>query len=283
MKNKIAELFSYSTNSNGVQWTAVVKQQQCLYLHRRCTKVRKSIPSISIGTCMIRYGKGENKLIICPHRFLEKGKVFLDCIHLLSLHEPGNELHIVSEVAVPGGSVDYLLVSARDGKVRDFVGIELQALDTTGTIWPDRQQFLQAHGVKGQRVEDVSNKSSGINWKMTAKTTLVQLLHKIETFEHISKKLVLIVQEDLLGYMEQEFSFTHVSRNARIGDSMHIHAYTIVEGKGEQYQITLAQRLSTDAKGVALCMGLKSQPVVEFDAIVRYVEARISTKTLLTL
>ena len=50
------------------------------------------------------------------------------------MHEPGNELHTVPEVSVPGGSVDYFLASVRDGKVKDFVGIELQTLDTTGTV-----------------------------------------------------------------------------------------------------------------------------------------------------
>ena len=58
----------------------------------------------------------------------------MDCLQLLTLHEPGNELHVVSEINLPGGSVDYFLVSAARGKVRDFVGVELQALDTTGTV-----------------------------------------------------------------------------------------------------------------------------------------------------
>jgi len=61
----------------------------------------------------------------------------------IDTHEPGNELHIVSEVSIPGGSVDYFLVSAKDGKVKDFVGIELQTLDTTGTVWPERQRLLK--------------------------------------------------------------------------------------------------------------------------------------------
>ena len=59
----------------------------------------------------------------------------------LEAHEKG----IVAELAVPGGSIDYCLVSVRDGKPRDFVGIELQTLDTTGTVWPERQRFLQQH------------------------------------------------------------------------------------------------------------------------------------------
>ena len=85
--------------------------------------------------------------MICPFRLLERSQIFTDCVHLLRLHEPGNELRIVAELAVPGGSIDYCLVSVRDGKPRDFVGIELQTLDTTGTVWPERQRFLHQHKV----------------------------------------------------------------------------------------------------------------------------------------
>jgi len=85
--------------------------------------------------------------VICPTRLIERGQVFTDCIHLLTAHEPGDELHLVPEVAIPGGSVDYFLLSARSGKVKDFVGIEIQALDTTGTVWPERQRLLRRLGL----------------------------------------------------------------------------------------------------------------------------------------
>jgi hypothetical protein len=106
---------------------------------------------------------------------------------LLTTHEPGNELHIVSEVSIPGGSVDYFLVSGRDGRVRDFAGIELQTMDTTGTVWPERQRLLKELGVPRSDKAETSKKSFGMNWKMTAKTILVQMHHKIRTFEHVNK------------------------------------------------------------------------------------------------
>jgi hypothetical protein len=45
-------------------------------------------------------------VIICPFRLLERKKVFTDCLHLLTMNEPGNELHLLSEVSIPGGHVD---------------------------------------------------------------------------------------------------------------------------------------------------------------------------------
>jgi hypothetical protein len=109
-----------------------------------------------------------------------------------------------------------LSTAVRSGKVIDFVGIELQTLDTTGTVWPERQRFLQNHGITVRDVDVSSGKGFGMNWKMTAKTILMQLHHKIHTFEHLSKHLVLVAQDCLIEYMQREFSFEHIqSRSDR--------------------------------------------------------------------
>jgi len=100
---------------------------------------------------------------------------------------------LVSEVAVPGGSVDYVLVSVKENKVKDFVGIELQTLDTTGTVWPERQRLLKRLGATREDDSKNSKNSFGMNWKMTVKTILFQMHHKVQTFENINRKLVLVV------------------------------------------------------------------------------------------
>jgi hypothetical protein len=187
--SKVTELFGLSTSVKQ-DWKRVVEKRWCPFLDRLCLKNRKSIPETLIGTCTVNYGKEKRPIIICPHRLLERRQIFTDCIHLLTLHEPGNEFHIVPEVSIPGGSVDYFLASVHRHKVKDFVGIELQTLDTTGIVWYDRQRFLQEMKVPVAK-EDVNNPDSfGMNWKMTAKTILVQLHHKVDTFEGINKHLV---------------------------------------------------------------------------------------------
>ena len=206
--NKVAELYGIRTEgAAGLHWQDVVSREQCPFLGRKCVKSRKSRPEITIGTCVVQFGKKQENVIICPRRFLERKQVFLDCIHLLALHEPGNEIHVVPEVGIPGGNVDYFLVSAQRQKAVDFVGIELQALDTSGTVWPARQRFLQDHGVRVRRQDALSEKTFGMNKKMTAKTTLVQVHHKVETFEGLSKHFVLVLQDVLLAYMRKSFRF----------------------------------------------------------------------------
>ena len=275
--SKVLELFGYSSEA-GTDWANVVRTQPCPYLERSCIKTRKSQPEIAIGTCSVAYGGQNQNVIICPHRLLERRQVFLDCLHLLTRHEPGNELHVIAEISIPGGSVDYVLVSARDEKIVDFVGIELQTMDTSGSVWSERQDFLRQRGLS---IPDETFKKFGMNWKMTAKTILVQLHHKIETFEHLGRHLALVIQTPLETYMRREFNFAHVGQ-AKLGDSLHVHAYDL-EHENAAYRLRLGQRWSTDAIGIARALGLQNEARVEFTELVRQLERKMSDRTRLQI
>lgn len=283
---KILELYGISTQvTDNVNWTTIVQQEECPYLHRKCIKVRKSNPEITIGTCSIEYGKEQKGIIICPFRLLERRQIFTDCLHLLNLHEPGNELHIIPEVNIPGGNVDYFLVSVRNKEIKDFVGIELQTLDTTGTIWPERQRFIQNRGVAidANDVSVSSIKTAGMNWKMTAKTILVQMLHKVQTFQEIDKHLVLVIQNHFMNYIRREFRFDHLNQ-ARTGDSAHFHVYELQQNhEHNSLRLELASRFSTDADGIAQCLDLQTNPRLELEEIIKILKAKLSNDTLFTL
>lgn len=276
--SKVIELFGKSRHA-AANWGEIVAGQICPFLTRRCYKVRKSQPEISIGTCTVTHGANEAPIIICPTRLIEGRQIFSDCLPLLTQHEMGNELHVVPEVSIPGGSVDYFLVSTRQGVVRDFVGVELQTLDTTGTVWPERQRLLRDLGIATQGEDHLASKPYGMNWKMTAKTILVQLHHKIETFEHVNKKFVLVVQDHLLNYMTREFNFGHLNPAAPIGDSMHFHSYKLELQQDRTYHLTFDKRSSTDAAGIARAIGLQAQARVELETIIQTLQGKISPAT----
>ena len=193
--SKISEFFGLNCKDESLDFEAAMNTQICPYTQRVCTKMRKSDPDIKIGTCSVQYQHQD--VIICPYRLLEHNQIFIDCLHLLTMHEPGNELYLVPEVQIPGGHVDYFLVSAKDKKVKDFIGIELQTMDTTGTVWPERQKFLNEKGISVDAEDLSSKKSFGMNWKMTLKTIIIQMHHKSETFENLNKHLVLIIHKPL--------------------------------------------------------------------------------------
>jgi len=180
MSEKVIEIYGLPSKGPKDGLINAFKREQCPFLGRRCLKNRKSSPEKTIGTCTV--GHGAERIIICPHRLIQNSQIFIDCIHLLTSHQPGNELHIVPEITVPGGSIDYVLASVKSGKVEDFVGVELQTLDSTGSIWPARQKLAHSVGIQVTQKDLKASKSFGMNWKMTAKTILVQLHHKIGTF-----------------------------------------------------------------------------------------------------
>lgn len=279
-KQKIVELFTESTLQKDVKWSSVLVKQQCRFTGKNCVKIRKSEPSVAIGTCSVSYGKNNDNIIICPHRLIENNQIFLDCIHLLTMHEPGNELHIIPEVSIPGGSIDYILASVKNGKIKDFTGIELQALDTTGSVWSYRQSFLESQELKQSDFGE--NTTFGINWKMTAKTILVQMHHKITTFENLNKHLVLVLQDCLMTYMKKKFSFEHISTTPKIGDPFHFHNYQLLPNK-DKFRLSLSERSSTNTEGIARCLGLKAEANVELAVILKTLESKISEKTLLKL
>jgi hypothetical protein len=120
-----------------------------------------------------------------------------------------------------------------------------------------------------------------MNWKMTAKTTLVQLHHKVMTFEHLGKHLVLVMQDLLLDYVRRRFDFGHI-RGQRNGDPMQFHAYGLRKGP-DGFRLGLIERLSTDSSGVAACLGLQASARIEMESILAQIEAKLPQSILLTV
>lgn len=261
LESKVYELFGRSVESKQ-QWAAVVEAQECPFLERTCVKTRKSESSVAIGTCTVRYGHDHAPIMICPHRLKAGELIFRDCLPLLTEHRPGNSVTITPEVTIPGGSVDYFLVSHRGNRIDDFVGIELQTLDTTGSVWPERQRLIKAMGIATSDLEWQSDKSFGMNWKMTAKTILMQLHHKVHTLEHVDKKLVLVIQDVLMESIQRSFKTAHLSSPGVVADSLHIYSYQL-----HGHKLKLAKTYSTDGAGVAQLLGLEAEATIELSAI----------------
>jgi uncharacterized metal-binding protein len=116
---------------------------------------------------------------------------------------------------------------------------------------------------------------------MTAKTILVQLHHKISTFEYLQKHLVLIVQDNFLGYMKNEFNFKNINNPALAGDSLQFHSYSL-EGENSKL-LRLKERMSTNSIGIAECLGLNAEKSVDLEIMFEAIEKKISNKTLLKI
>lgn len=109
---------------------------------------------------------------------------------------------------------------------------------------------------------------------MTLKTILIQMHHKSETFEHLNKHLVLIIQKPLYEHMRSEFNFGEIN-SVRLGDPVHIHSYDFTE-HDKSLSLTLDTRISTDSEGIAKCLGLNAESKMELQELVRILEAKLT-------
>ena len=67
--SKISEFFGLNCKDDSLDFEAAMSAQICPYIQRVCTKMRKSDPSVKIGTCPVKYQNQD--VIICPFRLLE--------------------------------------------------------------------------------------------------------------------------------------------------------------------------------------------------------------------
>lgn len=263
--NPILELYGIPVHSSQERdWAPISAEARCPFLNDRCRKTRKSNPNETIGTCSISHS--QKNLVMCPYRMLEQNQIFHHCIPLLQ-SAAGDAIHIVPEVQVPGGNI--CLVAVRHNEIADFVGIELQSVDTTGTLWPHRQNLLpQADQMRN------SVGSFGINWKMTAKTILIQFLHKTRTYEELNKKLVIVFQDHLFDYIRREFQFDELPE-AGNEHSLPIHVYTFQQ-IGASYTLQITKRYGLTSEYVANSLGLRRNSNTELDAIIRRLASKVS-------
>jgi hypothetical protein len=251
-------------------WSRFLSRQYCPFLGRTCKKPRKSQPEQTTGACILQYG--QRYVIVCPERFLQGDQVFLSVLPLLKRAE---RYAAVPEVRVPAGSLDWLVVSLTGEEVVDYAGLELQTLDTTGTgaVWDARVDLAAG------RMRD--SYGFGLNWRMSAKTILVQMLHKAPTFDALHKKVVLALQNPFFEYLRREFTTQHLVP-AVASHTVHFHVYDCLN-INNVLRLSLVDRLSCSLQGLELMLRQADRPQVSEADIVAAIKARLPKARMLSM
>jgi len=222
------------------------EKDHCPFLNSTCKKRRKS-QGESIGTCSVGYrGQGQEKYrphCICPHRF-ETETVFNELQDVLV---DDGEYFITSEVPLLGTSIDYVIgKKSSDGTVLDFAGVEIQSLDTTGSVWEYREAYFD----DDRDMKDV-NQTFGINWAMSlTKTMMQQAFKKGEVFRDWDENLVFLVQDVSIEYLRDNYNASGL-RSVQQDDPIHFYTYSLIYNyKTEKYEWEIDEKLSADIEGV---------------------------------
>lgn len=195
---RIVEFFGYDPLDSSVTAVEARNRKLCPFYEGHCTKELGEDDSgntILSGTCTVRQVVQQDPIVCCPKRlYAEKFIALRDIAKAvfdpeLPFHFMGERRqpvrHVVAigkdfggEVRLPGvkgtGSffVDWILaLVGQDGKLEQFVAVEVQSIDTTGNYRAERAAYLKHQSFEGNSV-------AGVNWENVNKRILPQLIFK---------------------------------------------------------------------------------------------------------
>ncbi|MEO0249754.1 MAG: NotI family restriction endonuclease [candidate division WOR-3 bacterium] len=201
-QRRVAEAFGYPPEASSPQAVQARTEHLCPFLGVRCVKPsqhRDYDPKVPFGACSVWHrGRGVQEpqpYIICPIRFVQEQRVFLDASRLLS---GTGEVVVIPEISLPIGRIDYILslIDPLTQKVADFIVLEVMTCSTTST----GDVLRSLHDILEGRVTERRLKY-GINFRQVVSRMTVQVLAKAHACERWHKRLVWAVQDVLYQYM----------------------------------------------------------------------------------
>lgn len=196
MALQVAEWFGYDLQDWSPAATSSRADERCPFLSSTCTKLFND--RTRSGACSAALQSVPDPVIICPNRLYADNYAILRDVARLAF---GPELTVIhpddfksvnhngkyvvafgkrfgKELKLPrrGGRgayfVDWILARiGPDQQLAEFVAVEVQAIDTTGSYRPEVQRLR--HGEK-----TVVTSKAGLNWENVNKRILPQIIYK---------------------------------------------------------------------------------------------------------
>lgn len=171
----------------------------CPFKEGACSKSSHSF-DVPYPVCSI-YRRGRRgtpppgpPICVCPNRFLE-AQILDDVIRECWVGEPPLNPVLVSEVSMERfGKVDFVVADLNDAgtQVRDFISVELQAVDITGSCLPSYEAIIHNRDLPARP-------AYGFNWANVRKRFISQLVAKGFHHHHWGTRIVAVMQEDVFA------------------------------------------------------------------------------------
>jgi hypothetical protein len=111
---------------------------------------------------------------------------------------------VAREIKMAGfGNVDFVIADLAEntGQVREFVSVEMQAVDITGSVIPAYEAIV------GNTSDIEGRLSYGINWANVRKRYVSQLIAKGFYHHHWGTRIVAVLQAPLYERLRQDIQF----------------------------------------------------------------------------
>jgi hypothetical protein len=197
MALRIVEMFGHAPADPSGAALDLRATAQCPFIRDSCTKQFRD--GRRSGVCTVQLARGESPVVCCPNRLYAGDYRILVDVARLAFGEGvrlingndvakvahdgrnvavfgkrwGKELRLPRRDAGRGGYfVDWVLaLISREGALQEFVALEVQTIDTTGTYRGEWDAYM-----RGENPVGLSN--AGLNWENVSKRILPQLIHK---------------------------------------------------------------------------------------------------------
>lgn len=265
MKNP-NEIFTYPLSNKTRITRDAISNHSCRFTGSVCTKKSRMI-KYPMGVCSVNYG--EEKLIICPNRFLEDNIVF-ENICMRAFGTTDNVL-LFREVRLNRvGVFDFVLVKHKpiSSQIEDFCIVEFQSNSTTntGNLVNALNDFMNGKN---------TNKSYnfGMNTYNTIKLSYIQMIIKGQVMESWNKKIFWVMQDFVYDNMVNRFNLYDLNPDEE--ENSHYHVYDLIPGPNNEniYNLKLKQEKSINVS--KLIKGLIDQPTPSVDKFILKLEKKI--------
>lgn len=247
---------------------------QCPHLSSRCIKKSQGITG-PYPICSIWRWRGRAKqgiptstelVCICPKRFYEidlMGDVLKHCW----TGTPPQNPRIVHEIKMKGfGNVDFVVADiAPDNSVREFMSVELQAVDITGSCLPAYSALISSKPLQ-------KKPGYGFNFANVYKRFVTQLIGKGFFHHHWGTKIVAVLQDAVYKTICDRYPFPKVELPSA---NIIFMVYKFVQDPGDpsRHRFELSEVAGTHHSNLQNAVLYKSPPSKE--EFCRHIRSRL--------
>jgi hypothetical protein len=180
---------------------------ECPFIHARCPKRSTNLPNEPYPVCSLwRRSKGpqdpaRDLIFVCPKRFYAVDFLTEVIEHCWPGPKPANPC-VAPEVKMEGfGNVDFVIADVGpDGDIGQFLSVELQAIDITGSVFP-------AYAALREGRDLAKAPTYGLNWDNVYKRYITQLIRKGYFHHHWKSKIVAVIPDQVYRYITERADF----------------------------------------------------------------------------
>jgi hypothetical protein len=203
----------------------------CPFVDGECDK-RSRLIDYPMGVCSVQYG--DEIIALSPRRFMQDNIIFYDIAD--RYFGTRNDLLVFPEVSIPGarnlGVFDFVMVKHKplSSEIEDFVTIELQTGQTTGTgsLVEALEDFMAGREVAGKSYR------FGLNLADIWKRAFIQILTKGIVMERWGHKIYWVVQEPIYQDFLDRYNLHNMTYAA---DENTVFAIYDLRRSGDEYQL----------------------------------------------